>query len=115
MLGLGWRTVRGKILIENARGTEDGMAEAGQDWIEEEMKIFADVQDLGIKYGKPILLASDVIRNIPSLDQGIRNRRVAAYPTLARAVKAYWGLVRRSEIVRGFEGSKGREGDRSDP
>jgi acyl-CoA synthetase (NDP forming) len=109
MLGLGWRTVRGNVLIADARSPEDGMAAAGQDWIEEEKKIFADVQELGRKYDKPILLASDVIRDIPSLGESVRNRRVAAYPTLSRAVKAYWALVRRYEIVKGFEDSKGRE------
>lgn len=81
------------------------MAAAGQDWIEEEKKIFADVQDLGKKYDKPILLASDVIRDIPSLGESVRNRRVAAYPTLLRAVRAYGGLVRRGEFVEAFEGS----------
>jgi len=106
MLGLGWRTVRGNVLIADAKGAEDGMAAAGQDWIEEEKKIFADVQDLGRKYGKPILLASDVIRDVPSLGESVRNRRVAAYPSLARAVRAYWGLVRRSEIIKGFKGPK---------
>lgn len=106
MLGLGWRTVRGNLLIADARNPEDGMAAAGRDWVEEEKKIFTEVQELGRRYDKPILLASDVIRDIPSLAEGVRARRVAAYPTLVRAVKAYWGLVRRSEIVEGFEGKK---------
>jgi acyl-CoA synthetase (NDP forming) len=106
MLGLGWRTVRGKVLIADAKGPEDGMAAAGQDWIEEEKKIFALVQDLGRKYGKPTLLASDVIRDIPKIGESIRNRRVAAYPSLARAVRAYWGLVRRNEIIKGFKEPK---------
>jgi acetyltransferase len=108
MLGLGWRTVRGNVLIDNAEGPEDGMAAAGQDWIEEEMKIFAEVQDLGRKYGKPILLASDVVREIPSLAESVRNRRVAAYPSLARAVRAYRGLVERNEIKKRFEDSRER-------
>jgi len=108
MLGLGWRTVRGNLLIAEAQGPEDGMAAAGRDWVEEEKKIFAEVQDLGRRYGKPILLASDVIREIPSLSESVRDRRAAAYPTLARAVKAYWGLVKRSKIAGGFKDSRGR-------
>jgi len=84
------------------------MAAAGRDWVEEEKKIFAEVQELGRRYGKPILLASDVIREVPGLAESVRARRVAAYPTLLRAVKAYRGLVRRSEIIGGFEGSRVR-------
>ena len=105
MLGLGWRTVRGNLLIADAKDPEDGMAAAGRDWVEEEKKIFAEVQELGRSYGKPILLASDVIREIPSLAESVRARWVAAYPTLLRAVRAYGGLVRRGEIVETFEGS----------
>jgi acetyltransferase len=108
MLGLGWRTVRGSLLIAEAKDPEDGMTAAGRDWVEEEKKIFAEVQGLGRRYGKPILLASDVIREIPSLAESVRARQVAAYPTLLRAVKAYQGLVRRSEIVENFKGSPGR-------
>jgi acyl-CoA synthetase (NDP forming) len=106
MLGLGWRTVRGNLLITDARSPEDKMTAAGRDWVKEEKKIFAEVQELGRRYAKPILLASDVIRNVPSLAESVHARRVAAYPTLRRAVKAYWGLVKRSEIVEGFEGKK---------
>jgi acyl-CoA synthetase (NDP forming) len=104
MLGLGWRSVRGNLLIAEAKDPEDGMAAAGRDWVEEEKKVFAEVQELGRSYGKPILLASDVIREIPSLAESVRARRVAAYPTLLRAVRAYGGLVRRNEIVAGFKG-----------
>jgi hypothetical protein len=91
-------------LIAEAKSPQDGMAAAGRDWVEEEKKIFAEVQELGRRYGKPILLASDVIREIPSLAENVRARRVAAYPTLLRAVRAYRGLVRRNEIVAGFTG-----------
>jgi len=108
MLGLGWRTVRGSLLIAEAQDPGEGMAAAGRDWVEEEKKIFAEVQELGRRYGKPILLASDVIREVPGLAESVRARRVAAYPTLLRAVKAYRGLVRRSEIIGGFEGSRVR-------
>lgn len=104
MLGLGWRTVRGGLLIAEAKSPQDGMAAAGRDWVEEEKKIFAEVQELSRRYGKPILLASDVIREIPSLAESVRARRVAAYPTLLRAVRAYGGLVRRSEIVETLKG-----------
>ena len=112
MLGLGWRTARGNILIADARNPKDGMASAGEDWIQEEKNIFAGVQEMGRKYGKPILLASDVIRHIPGLEESIRARRVAAYPSLSRAVRAYLGLVHRSERIKGFEDPRSRRGKR---
>lgn len=99
LLGLGWRAVRGGFLKTWAITPEDGMEAAGQDWIEEEEKIFTDLQGLGRKYGKPILLASDVIQHTPGVEKGIRNRRVAAYPSLPRAVRAYSGLVKRYETL----------------
>jgi len=108
MLGLGWRTVRGNLLIKEARNPGGAMAASGRDWVEEEKRIFADIQELGRRYGKPILLASDVIREVPNLAGQARARRVAAYPTLSRAVKAYRGLVRRSEIVSGFKEFRGQ-------
>jgi len=100
LLGLGWRAVRGGLLKTWAVSPEDVMEAAGQDWIEEEEKIFADLQVLGQKYGKPILLASDVIQHTPGVEEGIRARRVAAYPSLTRAVKAYLGLVKRYETLK---------------
>lgn len=99
LLGLGWRAVRGGFLKTWAITPEDGMEAAGQDWVEEEEKVFTDLQDLGGKYGKPILLASDVIQYTPGVEKGIRNRKVAAYPSLTRAVKAYLGLVKRYEAL----------------
>ena len=100
LLGLGWRAVRGGFLKTWAVRPEDGLEAAGQDWIEEEEKIFTDLQVLGRKYGKPILLASDVIQHTPGVEKGIRTRRVAAYPSLTRAVKAYLGLVKRYETLK---------------
>jgi acyl-CoA synthetase (NDP forming) len=99
LLGLGWRTVRGGFLKKWAVSPEDRMEPAGQDWIQEEEKIFADLQELGRKYAKPVLLASDVIQHTPGVEESIRKRRTAAYPTLSRAVKAYLGLVKRYEIL----------------
>ncbi len=107
MLGLGWRVVRGSFLRESAHSAGDEMEAAGQDWIEEEQKIFSDVQELGRKYGKPILLASDMVHRIPGYAESLRNRRVAAYPSLQRAVRAYRGLVERYEILKRAQGSKG--------
>jgi acyl-CoA synthetase (NDP forming) len=100
LLGLGWRAVRGGFLKSWAVTAEDGMEAAGQDWIEEEEKIFADLQELGRKYDKPILLASDVIQHTPGYEKAVRQRRVAAFPSLPRAVKAYLGLVERYEFLR---------------
>ena len=97
LLGLGWRAVRGGFLKSWSMGAEDGMEAAGQDWIDEEERILGQVQDLGRKYGKPVLLASDVIQHTPGVEERIRERKVAAYPTLLRAVKAYLGLVKRYE------------------
>lgn len=99
MLGLGWRVVRGSFLRESAHTPGDEMKTAGQDWIEEEQKIFSDVQELGRKYEKPILLASDMVHLIPGYAESLRNRRVAAYPSLQRAVKAYGGLLKRYEFL----------------
>jgi acyl-CoA synthetase (NDP forming) len=100
LLGLGWRAVRGGFLRTCAVTPEDGMEAAGRDWIEEEGKILIDLQGLGRKYGKPILLASDVIQQTPGMEEAIRNRRVAAYPSLHRAVRAYLGLIKRYEALR---------------
>ncbi len=100
LLGLGWRAVRGGFLKTWAVSPKDGMDAAGQDWIEEEEKTFTDLQVLGQKYGKPILLASDVIQHTPGVEKGIRSRKVAAYPSLARAVKACLGLVNRYESLK---------------
>lgn len=97
LLGLGWRSVRGGVLRAWALIHEDGMEAAGRDWVEEEGKIFTDLQDLGRKYGKPVFLASDVIQHTPGFEAAIRNRRATAYPSLDRAAKAYLGLVRRYE------------------
>ena len=99
LLGLGWRAVRGGFLKSWSMDAEDGMEAAGQDWIDEEERILGQVQDLGRKYGKPILLASDVIQHTPGVEERIRERKVAAYPTLLRAVKAYLGLVKRYEAL----------------
>ena len=79
---------------------EDGMEAAGQDWLEEEKRILGNLQELGPKYGKPILLAADVIQHTPGVEESIRKRKVAVYPTLFRAVKAYLGLVKRYEWLR---------------
>jgi len=99
MLGLGWRTVRGSFLRKSAHTSGDEMEMAGQDWIEEEQRIFSDVQELGRRYEKPILLASDMVHLIPGYAEGIRNRRTAAYPSLQRAIKAYAGLLKRYEFL----------------
>jgi hypothetical protein len=99
MLGLGWRVVRGGFLRASARAPGDEMEMAGRDWIEEEQKIFSDVQELGRRYEKPILLASDMVHLVPGYTEGIRSRRVAAYPSLHRAVKAYAGLLKRYELL----------------
>ncbi len=107
LLGLGWRAVRGGFLKSSAVSTEDGMDAAGQDWIDEEEKIFADLQELGRKYKKPILLASDVIQHTPGFEEAVRQRRVAAYPSLPRAVRAYLGLVERYEFLKGIQQRKG--------
>jgi len=99
MLGIGWRSVRGGFLRASARSSEDGMETAGQAWIEEEQKIYEELQELGRKYEKPILLASDMVHRVAGFAEGIQRRRVAAYPTLHRAVRAYLGLVRRYETM----------------
>ncbi len=99
LLGLGWRSVRGGFLKSCAGHSEDGMEAAGRDWIEEEIKIFTDLQDLGKKYAKPILLASDMLRSIPGFESSLQNRKVAAYPSLRRAINAYMGLVKRYEFL----------------
>jgi acyl-CoA synthetase (NDP forming) len=100
LLGLGWRAARGGFLKSWSVTDEDGMEAAGQEWIEEEGMIFADLQELGRKYGKPILLASDVIQHTPGYESALRHRRVAAYPSLRRAVRAYLGLVERYEFLK---------------
>jgi acyl-CoA synthetase (NDP forming) len=100
LLGLGWRAVRGGFLKSWAVSAEDGMEAAGQDWIDEEKKIFAELQEMGRKYEKPILLASDVIQHTPGFEEALRQRRVAAYPSLPRAVRAYLGLVKRYEFLK---------------
>jgi hypothetical protein len=100
LLGLGWRAVRGGFLRSRSVSPEDGMEAAGRDWIEEEKKIFADLQELGRRYDKPILLASDVIQHTPGYERAVRQRRVAAYPSLPRAVRAYLGLVERYEFLK---------------
>jgi acyl-CoA synthetase (NDP forming) len=100
LLGLGWRAARGGFLKSWSVTGEDGMEAAGQEWIEEEGMIFADLQELGRKYGKPILLASDVIQHTPGYESALRHRRVAAYPSLRRAVRAYLGLVERYEFLK---------------
>lgn len=100
LLGLGWRAARGGFLKSWSVTDEDGMEAAGQEWIEEEGRIFADLQELGRKYGKPILLASDVIQHTPGYESALRRRRVAAYPSLRRAVRAYLGLVERYEFLK---------------
>jgi len=104
LLGLGWRAWRGEFLKSWSVAAEDGMEAAGQDWIEEEGRIFADLQELGRKYDKPILLASDVIQQTPGYEKAVRQRRVAAYPSLPRAVRAYLGLVERYEFLKRFRG-----------
>jgi acyl-CoA synthetase (NDP forming) len=83
------------------------MEAVGREWIEEEQKIFADVQELGRRYDKPILLASDMVHLVPGYVESIRNRRVAAYPSLHRAVRAYRGLVERYEMLKRIHGFKG--------
>ena len=104
LLGLGWRAARGGFLKSWAVTAEDGMEAAGQDWIEEEGRIFADLQELGRKYEKPILLASDVIQHTPGYEMAVRQRRVSAYPSLPRAVSAYRGLVERYEFLKRVRG-----------
>jgi acyl-CoA synthetase (NDP forming) len=99
MLGLGWRAIRGSFLKKSAHTTGDEMEMAGRDWIEEEQRIFSDVQELGRRYEKPILLASDMVHLIPGYAESIRSRRIAAYPSLQRAVKAYAGLLRCYEFM----------------
>jgi acyl-CoA synthetase (NDP forming) len=106
LLGLGWRAVRGGFLKSSAVSTEDGMDAAGQDWIEEEEKIFAGLQELGRKYEKPILLASDVIQYTPGFEEALRQRRVAAYPSLPRAIGAYLGLIKRYEYLKRVQGKE---------
>jgi len=44
---------------------------------------------------------------VPGYAESIRRRRVAAYPSLHRAVRAYLGLVERHEILRRVQGTKG--------
>ena len=100
LLGLGWRAVRGGFLKSWSVTAEDGMEAAGRDWVDEEEKIFADLQELGRKYEKPILLASDVIQHTPGYEKAVHQRRVAAFPSLPRAVRAYLGLVERYEFLR---------------
>ncbi len=107
MLGLGWRAIRGGFLQVSAFTPQDRMEAVGREWIEEEQKIFADIQELGRRYDKPILLASDMVHLVPGYAESIRNRRVAAYPSLHRAVRAYRGLVERYEILRRVQGTKG--------
>jgi acyl-CoA synthetase (NDP forming) len=92
--------VRGGFLKSWSVTAEDGMEAAGQDWIAEEEKIFTDLQELGRKYDKPILLASDVIQHTPGYEKAVHQRRVAAFPSLPRAVRAYLGLVERYEFLR---------------
>jgi len=104
MLGLGWRVIRGSFLRESAHTPGDEMEMAGRDWIEEEQKIFSDIQELGRRYEKPILLASDMVHLIPGYTEGIRSRRVAAYPSLQRAVRAYLGLVQRYKFLERVQG-----------
>jgi acyl-CoA synthetase (NDP forming) len=104
LLGLGWRAVRGGFLKSWSVTAEDGMEAAGQDWVEEEERIFADLQELGCKYDKPILLSSDVIQHTPGYEKALRQRRVAAYPSLPRAVRAYRGLVERYEFLKRARG-----------
>jgi acyl-CoA synthetase (NDP forming) len=106
LLGLGWRAVRGGFLKSWAVSAEDGMEGAGQDWIDEEEKIFANLQELGRKYEKPILLASDVIQHTPGFEEAVRRRRVAAYPSLPRAVRAYLGLIKRYEYLKRVRGKE---------
>jgi acyl-CoA synthetase (NDP forming) len=106
LLGLGWRAWRGAFLKSWSVTAEDGMEAAGQDWIEEEERIFADLQELGCKYDKPILLASDVIQHTPGYEMAVRQRRVAAYPSLPRAVRAYLGLVKRYEFLKRIQRRK---------
>ena len=110
MLGLGWRAVRGGFLKDSAATHEDEMKDVGRAWVEEEAKIFTDLQELGRRYEKPILLASDVIQHIPGYEESVRKHRAAAYPSLPRAVRAYLGLVERYEILKRDQGSKGSIG-----
>lgn len=107
MLGLGWRATRGGFLQVSALTPEDKMEAVGHDWIEEEQKIFAEVQELGRRYAKPILFASDMVHLVPGYVESIRNRRVAAYPSLHRAVRAYLGLVERHEILKRMQETVG--------
>ncbi len=108
LLGLGWRSVRGGFLKRCAAHLEDGMEAAGREWIEEEVKILTDLQDLGKKYAKPILLASDMLQSIPGFESSLQNRKVAAYPSLRRAINAYMGLVRRYEFLNERSASRNR-------
>jgi acetyltransferase len=106
LLGLGWRAIRGGFLKTWAMTHEDGMEIAGREWIDEEEKIFADLQELGRRYAKPILLASDMVHHVPGFRESISHRRVAAYPSLPRAVRAYLGLVERYEILQRVQGRR---------
>jgi acyl-CoA synthetase (NDP forming) len=99
LLGMGWRTFRGSYLKSVAKGSEDPMFALGQEWIEEESKLFLDLQEMGQQYQKPILLASDAVHFTPGFQEAIAKRRVAAYPSPQRAIRAYLGLVKRAEFL----------------
>jgi len=85
---------------------EDGMEASGQDWIEEEERFSRTFRNCGRKYEKPILLASDVIQHTPGYEKAVHQRRVAAFPSLPRAVRAYLGLVERYEFLRRVQDSR---------
>ncbi len=104
MLGFGWRVARGSILTAQASDPNDPMVMAGQDWINEEMENFEALPGLIQKFRKPVILASDVLHFIPGYPQAFHERGLAAYPSLQRAVRAYAGLVHRSEVLQKGKG-----------
>lgn len=48
-----------------------------------------------------------MVHLVPGYAESIRNRRVAAYPSLHRVVRAYRGLVERYEMLKRIHGFKG--------
>lgn len=101
ILGFGWRVARGSLLKAEAKDPGDPMARAGEDWIAEDMQSFDAFPGLIQRYGKPILLASDVLHRIPGYPQSFRNKKLAGYTSLHRVVRAYAGLVERYAFLQG--------------
>ena len=102
VFGFGWRTARGKQLQTQAQGPQDPMASAGQAWIDEDWETLEALPGLIQSYGKPVLLASDVLHWIPGYPRIFQEKRLAAYSSLHRAVRAYAGLVERQAFLQGW-------------